>query len=193
MKNLLLAMVALLVVSQPACTQVPHASVQKGVSASDDELLATLASLAKRGSVAICNPAVIQKELGIRLGEFRVREPIASTAGQSLSQRTYDITAVSGGKAFKAAEYLRARGSYGSVCAIDITFFEERLCDAHLEKAERIMGVPVEYGPWAQHLHIRTYSYNYLSAGGEKSSVSFGSSRDICSNKFSLTTNGEWK
>lgn len=193
MKYQLLPLIVLLAITQPACTQVPSANVQKGVNASDDELLATLASLAKRGSSAVCNPAVIQKELGIKLGEFIIDKTPSSAGEPRESQRTRDVTVVPNGTVFKAAEYLRAKDIYGSVCSIHIDFLAERLCDTDSIRTSKIMGVAVEYGPWAQHLHIRGYSYNYKSADGVQSSVSFGSSRDVCSSKFKLTTNGVWK
>lgn len=186
-------MVVLLVFTQLACTQLPNAASQKGVNASDEELLATLASLAKRGSDAVCNPAVVEKELGIKLGEFRI-DKTPSLAGEPReSQWTDQIAPASGGKIFRSARYIRGRSNSGASCQIRISFFEDRLCDTALEKTQKIMGVAVKSSAFASHGDFYAYFYEYVPITGRSSEISVGLSNRKCANEFTLTTVGEWK
>ncbi len=183
----------LLVFSQAACTQARTAAVLKGVNAGDEELLATLASLAKRGSDAVCNPAVIENELDIKLGEFKI-DKTPSLAGQPReAQWTDAVTSPPFGRPFKSARYYRGRSNGVSSCQIGISFFETRLCDTDSKKTQKIMGTNVEYGPWAYNVPIRSHFYSYQTTSGLTSSIKVGSSDRNCASEFTLTTNGEWK
>ena len=193
MKFHLLLPIALLVLTQSACNQPLKHQVASGVDASDDELLATLASLAKRGSEAVCNPSIVEKELGIKLGEFKV-DKTPSLAGEPREARWTDTVSRSlSGKSFAIARYYRSRSVNGSGCGLIINFLEERLCYPTTKHLEQIMNTPVLEGPAKTHGTGYGYIFKYAPNKNELAEVWVGQSDGSCSSGFRLTTNGEWK
>lgn len=193
MKYRLLPFIALLAFTQSACTQFAGTVSPKGVDASDDELLRTLASLAKRGSDAVCNPATVEKELGIKFGEFKIDKTLSLAGEPREGQVTDAVTNLLSGRPFKAARYYRGRSNQDSGCGLNIQFYEQRFCYASTTRVEELMGAPAEVGPARPHGTGYGYFYQYAALNGNISVVWVGQSDGSCGSAFRLTTNGEWK
>ena len=158
-----------------------------------DELLATLASLARRGASAVCDPRVIERELGIKLGEVKVDTTPSLAGARREHQWTDEVTSAMNGKTFKSARYYRGRGAEGASCHFTIRFEEQRLCDVSADRIQKIMGESLVMGSPSPHGFRQAYEYQYKPDNGEAAVIYLGLSGQKCSGEFALTTIGEWK
>lgn len=165
----------------------------KGVDGSDEELLATLASLARRGTSAVCDPKVIEKEFGIKLGNLILEQREGTPNQQTVYEYTDVVISAISGQKYALARYSRWQNLERGSCRLAIKFAEQRLCNAATTSAEKILGVPVEFGPASPHGTDVGYNYFYKPSSGTKSSIYLGQSNSKCANQFELTTIGEWK
>lgn len=193
MRFLLKFFTAFTALSLCACSAVSTSTNGKGVDASDDELLATLASLARRGASAVCDPSLIERELGIKLGEFRIDLTPSLTGTTREHQWTDEVTSVMNGKTFKSGRYYRGRGAEGASCHLTIRFNELRFCDVWSQRIQKIMGESIVMGSPSPHGFQQAYEYHYRPANGETAVIYLGLSGQKCANEFALTTKGVWK
>jgi hypothetical protein len=183
--------ISILLALLTACTGLSKAA-SKGVDASDDELLATLASLAKRGTTAVCDPAVLEKELGIKFGVFKIDKTPSLAGAPREHQWTEELASNLDGKAFKHADYYRGRGTEGASCQIYIHFTVDRLCNTGSDSVQKIMGESLVLGSPSPHGSSSPYEYHYKPIKGASAVISFGFSEQKCANGFQLTTKGIW-
>lgn len=168
-------------------------SSAKGIEASDDELLATLASLARRGVEAVCNPAVLEKKLGIKMGSLVVRKHEPGDGSVIERQESEDLTSVSKGVVLKGS-FRRFRSASASFCSFGVELPPPHFCDPASERTQAIMGVPVQYGPDAPHGPQRgSIKYDFGQAGSGQRLVVLGNAAQRCANGFVLISDGEWK
>lgn len=175
-----------------SCT-APMPDLARGIDASDEELLATLASLAQRGTGAICNPSVLERELGIRIGKLETRSPGPSSGVSLLHQESQDVRPVRDEGQIKEGGYKRVRSPLTSHCHIYIQFRDQRLCKAWSPRTAALMGVPMTIGPYPLHGPQRgAVLFVYKPNDGE-SVVGLGNDGQLCANGFGISSEGEWK
>lgn len=169
-----------------AACATPHAA---GVDADDDELLRTLANLARQGTDALCDPKLLEQELAIRIGK------LDSYTGPNVikSERTETISPVSGTPAFSRAMYWKFHSKERSSCSLEIRFSDRRLCDMDSERVQRILRSAVEYGPPVPGGTARGYGYAFKPNSGSDSGLAFGLSDRPCANGFEISAEGDWK
>lgn len=165
----------------------------RGIDASDEELLATLASLARRGTEAICNPVVLEKELGIKIGPLVVRKHELGDGGLIERQTSEDLTSVSRGVTLKGG-FLRFRSASATFCSFGVQLSTPHFCDPASERTQAIMGVPVQYGPDSPHGPQRGgIEYDFGRTESGRKLVVLGDVAQRCANGFVLISDGEWK
>jgi hypothetical protein len=175
---------------------VPASTQSHGVDASDEELLLTLASLARRGAEAVCNPQMLEKELNIKMGPTVVKIYPASDGKQIEVQETKNIYSEQRGDVFETATYSRVRSpGRRSDCRLEIIFRESRLCAAAAAHTQALLGTQTIISDPPMHSIGYGYGYNYRyeTATGVESRIRLGHSNQQCANGFSLTSNGEWR
>lgn len=165
----------------------------KGIDGSDDELLATLASLAKRGTEAICNPAVLEKELGLKIGELEIKSPGPAGGDPLLHQQARDVRPSNDTGQIKEAGYKRVKSPLTSHCHIYIQFKEERICRWWVPQVARVMGVPLTLGPVPPHGPQRSAVLFVYKMGEQETVVGLGDNGQLCANGFGISSEGEWK
>lgn len=175
-----------------ACA-TPAGVSAKGIDASDEELLATLASLARRGTDAICNPAVLEKELGVRIGELVIRSPGPAGGDSLLHQETRDIRPVRDVGQIKEGGYKRVKSPVTSRCHIYIKFPVERLCKWWSPQVSSVMGVPLTIGPTSPHGSQRGAVLFVYKLGVKETLVGLGDEGQSCANGFGISSEGDWK
>jgi hypothetical protein len=184
---------ALIIVFLSACSGVSTAASHKGVDADDEVLLATLASLAKRGASAVCDPVVLERELGIKLGQPEIESSIYFDGTPREYQLTRSIVWASTGKVFEFAGYRRSSGGMTGSCQVWIRFSFNRFCDVSSARVQKIMGMQLAITPYIPHRTDFPYVYKFESTTGEKSEIELGLSSTRCANQFELTTTDKWK
>lgn len=190
MKLLLNIFMTWMLLCVAACSGVSNSATVNGVDASDDELLASLASLARRGTNAVCDPAVLERELGIKFGAFITDKPDSEIARQlqRVHQYTDEIFSNSKSKAIESARYVRSSGLDGRGCQLSVRFSDQRFCDAWSAQIQKIMGVPLVRGSPSPHGIDYPYEYHYVPVNGETAVIYLGASNKKCANEFSLTS-----
>lgn len=193
MKLLLNIFMTWMLLCVAACSGVSNSATVNGVDASDDELLASLASLARRGTNAVCDPAVLERELGIKFGAFSIDKTPSLSGVPREHQWTDEVASALNGKTFESGRYRRSRGTEGASCQLRIRFDSLRFCDAWSDRIQKIMGVPLVRGSPSPHGIDSPYEYHFKPINGETTVIYLGASNQKCANGFALTTTGEWK
>lgn len=181
-----------MVIALTACASLTTMST-KGVDDSDEELLVTVASLAKRGAQAVCNPAALEKQLGIKIAKLVVRRHEPGDGSFTEKQETENIVSVSTGAALKGS-FIRFRSASTSFCSFGVEVPNFRLCDRDSMRVQMIMGTPVLYGPDSPHGTQRSsMQFEYGSPSSNRTLVVLGDTGQRCANSFAIFSNGEWK
>lgn len=165
----------------------------KGIDASDEELLTTLASLAKRGTETICNPVILEKELGIKIGALVVNRPGPQRGDYIFDQEAKELRPVRDTGQIKTGGYVRFRSPTASFCHVNIQFSTQRLCKLNTPQVASAMGVSLTIGPVAPHgpqYGAVEFVYN---GGGKRTVVGLGTEGKFCANGFNISSEGEWK
>lgn len=166
----------------------------RGVDASDDELLVTLANLARRGTEAICNPTVLEKELNIKIGKLETQSFEVVRGEPVLRQTTSDVRAAIDTEKIKEGGYMRFRSSISRRCHIYIYFSSPRICNKFSEKTASIMGVPMSIGPYPPLPGPQYGAVMFVYGFGEaKTRVGLGDTSQLCANGFGISSEGDWK
>lgn len=164
-----------------------------GIDASDEELLATLASLARRGTEAICNPVVLEKELNIKIGEIKIERPGAEGGDYIDHQQAIGIAPVRDTGQVKNGGFMRFRSAVTSRCHIYVQFSTRRLCKRDSIQVASIMGVPLVLGPESPHGPQHNAVMFVYEATGKKTTVGLGDNGQACANGFGISSEGNWK
>ena len=137
--NLLARLCAFLVISVLVACSSFSETVAKGIESSDEKLLSTLASLARRGEAA-CNRSTLERELGIQIG---VPVVFMHDAGDGIlveRQTTEEIFLTSKGTPLNGT-MLRFRSASASYCSFGVQFLgTSRLCNSASQKTQAILG-----------------------------------------------------
>ncbi len=175
-----------------ACSSTSAFGSKEGVSASDDELLATLASLARRGTTAVCDLKVLERELGIKIGELKLERRKFQGVFHTDYYYTDSIAAINDQVEVADSRFSRSQNNDPS-CYLYIEFRQKRLCQTGNDRTEKIMGTSLVRGPTTPHRSDYGYYYFYKPSSGNSSEIYLGQSSTECASRFSLTVKGEWK
>jgi hypothetical protein len=160
-----------------------------GIEATDDELLRTLATLARQGTDALCDPRLLEQHLAIRIGKLES----FSSPNVLASERTESISSLDDNLVIARAMYWRFRSAYRSTCSLEIRFRDSRLCETDSARVQALVGEQVEYGPPIPGGVVHGHGYLFKPRSGSSSSLSLGLSDKRCANGFEISAEGEWK
>jgi hypothetical protein len=188
LKVLLVTFSSLALVSCIATNSPP-----KGLPKSDEELLQVIVSLAKRGHEALCNPQLVQNELGLVFETLAKQNQSTNNNASIKDEENQLVYSKDLSGAVLSGSYVRFASSAISYCQIGLRLKPDRLCQsstvfegAFTQKYQS--SIPSPHGP----LHTTTRMFQF-EVDGFQTSVSIGNPLKKCANEFSISSKGPWK
>ncbi|HEX2546301.1 MAG TPA: hypothetical protein VHL79_15585 [Ramlibacter sp.] len=153
------------------------------------EVLVELQRLAFAGGADICNAALLEERLGIRIGqrtEFFREHPFLR------SQWTENIAAAPGKPALKYGRFERIRGANQGVCELRLQYEGLQFCDTPRGRLKNQLGIEPLPGAPMPHGTRHGYEYWFTSADGGRTVLLLGSSDGPCTDSFVLSAGSDW-
>ncbi|MBT2321738.1 hypothetical protein J7E62_05105 [Variovorax paradoxus] len=159
------------------------ASLRGDLAVADaDELLQKLATLARAGNAVICDPAILERTLSIRIDDHvadRVDDHISSALvapANALSSAT-------------SGTYSKFRFASKTICRLDLRFDNRRFCDSDSARVQRLLDSRVQPSlAMIGEAGVYSHGYSFTNERRERSIIGWRQPARSCPSEIEIAS-----